>query len=141
MKTSLLPPKTQGGTPPAFPWRNRPPTPRKLMDRRRFRTGHRGSCGKNPPFPLPPPHFGVFCLSRGMWGFCFFFCCGAGGGGGGGGGGREGVLGLGFRAGISGRGFSAQSFLGVSLVVPAIALVVEGGLGLGGICGPKNLKP
>ena len=55
-----------GGTPPAFPWRNRPPTPRKLMDHRRFRTGHRGSFGNPPPLPppyappypppLPPPH-------------------------------------------------------------------------------------
>ena len=63
----LTPPKrggggVGGGTPPAFPWRNRPPTPRKLMDHRRFRTGHRGSFGKKPshptprrPIPTPPP--------------------------------------------------------------------------------------
>ena len=49
-----------GGTPAAFPWRARPPTPRKLMDHRRFRTGHRGFFGKTqtapfPPYPPPPP--------------------------------------------------------------------------------------
>ena len=61
MKTSLFPPCNPtwgGGTPPAFLWRNRPPTPRKLMDHRRFRTGHRGSLEKktllSPP-PTPPP--------------------------------------------------------------------------------------
>ena len=57
-----LPPQNPGGGGggggPAFPWRNRPPTPRKLMDHRRSRTGHRGSFGKNPcldPLPPPPP--------------------------------------------------------------------------------------
>ena len=50
----------RGGTPAAFPWRARRPTPRKLMDHRRFCTGHRGFFGKNPnhflpPTPLSPP--------------------------------------------------------------------------------------
>ena len=61
----LTPPKSggggggggRGGTPAAFPWRARPPTPRKLMDHRRFRTGHRGFFGKNPNPPPPPRPF------------------------------------------------------------------------------------
>ena len=58
MKTSLfpsLPPKRggggRGGSPPAFLWRNRPPTPRKLMDHRRFRTRHL----EKTLFGAPPP--------------------------------------------------------------------------------------